>query len=115
MQIHRTHGYLFLLKEAPQFAKLVDHIIQYVYRLSVNKYKEPGVSAGKKKTISLAKPDFGPVLQQDIERLSRIPANFYGLRNTTSQVLVKLPPIKDKDLGHSENDDVWTMKDEWLC
>ena len=38
MQIHRTHGYPFLLKEAPQFAKLVDHIIQYIYRLSVIKY-----------------------------------------------------------------------------
>ena len=37
MQIHQTHGYLFLLKEAPQFAKVVDHIIQYVYRLSVIK------------------------------------------------------------------------------
>ena len=111
MQIHRTHGYLFLLKEAPQFAKLVDHIIQYIYRLSVIKYNEPGVSVGKKnkkKTISLEKqavyqPDFGPVLEQDIERLSRVPANFYGLRNSTSQALVKLPPIKDKDLGYGSD------------
>jgi hypothetical protein len=110
MQIHRTHGYQFLLKEAPQFAKLVDHIIQYVYRLSVLKYKEPGVSVGKKnkKTISLVnqavhQPHFGLVLEQDIERLSRIPENFYGLRNSTSQVLVKLPHIKDKDLGYGSD------------
>ena len=110
MQIHRTQGYLSLLKEAPQFAKLVDHIIQYVYRLSVIKYNEPGVSVGKKnkKTISTEKqtiyqPDFGPVLEQDIERLSRVPANFYGLRNSTSQALVKLPPIKEKDLGYGSD------------
>ena len=107
MQIHRTHGYVFLLKEAPQFAKLVDHIIQYVYRLSTIKYNEPGKLVGKrnKKAISTAKqtvyrPDFGLVLEQDMEKLSRIPANFYGLRNSTSQILVKLPPIKDKDLGY---------------
>ena len=111
MQIHRTHGYIFLLKEAPQFAKLVDHIVQYIYRLSVIKYDEPRTSsAGKKnkKVISTVKqtvyqPDFGLVLEQDIERLSRVPADFYGLRNSTSQVLVKLPPIKDKDLGYGSD------------
>jgi hypothetical protein len=110
MQIHRAHGYQSLLKDAPQFAKLVDHIIQYVYHLSVLKYKEPGISAGKrnKKTVSLVnqtvyQPDFGLVLEQDIERLSRVPANFYGLRNSTSQALVKLPHIKDKDLGYGSD------------
>jgi hypothetical protein len=110
MQIHRTHGYTFLLKEAPQFAKLVDHIVQYVYHLSIIKYKEPGISVSKKnkKTISLVKqtvhqPDFGLVLEQDINRLSRIPANFYGLRSSTSQTQVKLPHIKDKDLGYGSD------------
>ena len=110
MQIHWTHGYLFLLEEAPQFAKLVDHIIQYVYCLSVIKYNEPGtsVSKRKKKTISLEKqavylPDFGLVLEQDIKRLSYIPANFYGLRNTASQAPVKLPTIKDKDMGYGSD------------
>ena len=110
MQIHRTHGYVYLLKEAPQFAKLVDHIVQYVYRLSTIKYNEPGKLAGKrnKKAISTVKqtvyqPDFGLVLEQDMEKLSRIPANFYSLRNSTSQVLVKLPPIKDKDLGYGSD------------
>jgi hypothetical protein len=42
-------------------------------------------------------------LEQDIERLSRVPANFYGIRSSTSQVLVKLPPIKDKDLGYGSD------------
>ena len=61
-----------------------------------------------KKAISTVKqtvyqPDFGLVLEQDIEKLSRIPANFYGLRNSTSHVLVKLPPIKDKDLGYGSD------------
>ena len=104
--IHRTQGYKYLLKEAPQFAKLVDHIIQYIYRLSVLKFNEPGIKLSKKnkKTISPVKqtvyePDFGMVLEQDIERLSRVPANFYGLRSSTSQASVKLPPIKQKDLG----------------
>ena len=110
MLIHRTHGYEFLLKEAPQFAKLVDHIIQYVYRLTIHKYNEPGtsVSKRKKKTISQVKLtvyqlDFGLVLAADIERLSRIPANFYGLRNSTSQLPVKLPHIKEKDLGYGSD------------
>jgi hypothetical protein len=109
MQIHRAHGYEYLLKEAPQFAKLVDHIIQYVYALSVLKYNEPRISAGKRnKTTSLGKqavyqPNFGLVLEQDIERISRIPANFYGLRNSTSQAPVKLPHIKDKDLGYGSD------------
>lgn len=110
MQIHRTHGYVFLLKEAPQFAKLVDHIIQYVYRLSVIKYNEPGTSKSKKskKTTSQEKqtiyrPNFGLVLEQDVERLSRIPPNFYGLRSSTSQASVKLPSIKEKDLGYGSD------------
>ena len=57
MQIHRTHGYVYLLKEAPQFAKLVDHIVQYVYRLSTIKYNETGKLAGKrnKKATSTVK------------------------------------------------------------
>ena len=67
LQIHRTHGYVFLFKEAPQFAKLVDHIVQYIYHLSIIKYDEPRTSlAGKKnkKAISTVKqtvyqPDFG--------------------------------------------------------
>ena len=86
MMIHQTHGYEFLLKEAPQFAQLVDHIIQYVYCLSIIKYNEPAISVSKrnKKTISQVKqmvyqPNFGTVLEQNIERLSCIPANFYGL------------------------------------
>jgi hypothetical protein len=110
MLIHRTHGYKFLLKEAPQFAKLVDHIIQYVYRLTIHKYNEPGTSVSKrsKKTISQAKltvyrPDFGLVLEEDIERLSRVPANFYGLRILTSQSQVKLPTIKEKDLDYGSD------------
>ena len=77
MQIHRTHGYKFLLKEAPQFAKLVDHIVQYVYQLSVIKYNEPRTSSvGKKnrKAVSMVKqtvyqPDFGLHLEQDIVKL----------------------------------------------
>lgn len=113
MQIHRTHGYSFLLKEAPQFAKLVDHILQYVYRLSVIKYNEPGISKSKKskKTTSqetmekqtVYRPDFGPLLEQDIDRLCHVPPNFYGLRSSTSQVPFKLPPIKEKDLGYGSD------------
>ena len=111
MLIHRTHGYEFLLKAAPQFAKLVDHIIQFVYRLTIDKYNEPGTSVSKrskKKTVSQVKltvyrPDFGLVLEEDIERLSRVPANFYGLRNPTSQLPVKLPHIKEKDLGYGSD------------
>jgi hypothetical protein len=110
MLIHRTHGYNFLLKEVPQFAKLVDHIIQYIYRLSILKYDKPATSLSKKnkKTISQVKPivyrpDFGIVLEQDIEQMSRIPADFYGLRNSTSQAPVKLPPIKEKDLGYESD------------
>jgi hypothetical protein len=110
MVIHRTHGYEFLLKTTPQFAKLVDHVIQYVYHITVRKYNESGKSVSKrgKKTISEVKltvyrPDFGLVLEEDIERLSRIPANFYGLRNLTSQSPVKLPHIKEKDLGYGSD------------
>ena len=110
MLIHRTHGYEYLLKEAPQFAKLVDHIIQYVYRLTIRKYKEPGASVSKKnkKTTSQTKltvylPDFGLVLDEDIERVSRIPADFYGLRKSASQLPVKLPPIREKDLGYGSD------------
>jgi hypothetical protein len=110
MLIHRTRGYEILLQEAPQFAKLVDHIIQYVYRLALQKFKEPRVSVSKKnkKTLSqveltVYQPDFGLVLGEDMERLSRVPANFYGLRNSTSQQPVKLPPIKEKDLGYGSD------------
>ena len=110
MLIHRTRGYEILLQEAPQFAKLVDHIIQYVYRLAIQKFKEPGVSVSKKnkKTpsqveLTVYQPDFGLVLGEDIERLSRVPANFYGLRISTSQQPVKLPPIKEKDLGYGSD------------
>ena len=110
MLIHRTHGYEYLLQEAPQFAKLVDHIIQYIYRLAIRKYNEPGISVSKKnkKTpsqvkLSVHQPDFGLVLGEDLERLSHVPANFYGLRNSTSQQQVKLPPIKEKDLGYGSD------------
>ena len=110
MIIHRERGYQHLLKEAPQFAKLVDHIIQYIYHLTVLKYKEPrkSVSKRKKKTISQVKqtvyePDFGLVLEPDIERLSSVPADFYGLRNSNSKTFIKLPPIKDKDLGYGSD------------
>ena len=110
MLIHRTHGYNYLLKEAPQFAKLVDHIIQYVYCLSVLKYKEPGKSVSKrnKKTISQVKqtvyePDFGIVLEPNIEKLSSVPADFYGLRSSNSKASIKLPPIKEKDLGYGSD------------
>ena len=107
MLIHWTHEYEFLLQEAPQFAKLVDHIIQYVYCHSIHKYNEPGISVSKrnKKTpsqvkLSIHQPDFGLVLGEDLERLSHVPANFYGLKNSTSQQQFKLPPIKEKDLDY---------------
>ena len=110
MLIHRTHGYKYLLKEAPQFAKLVNHIIQYIYHLSVLKYKEPGKSVSKKnkKTISQVKqtiyePDFGIVLEPDIEKLSSVPADFYGLRSSKSKASIKLPPIKEKYLGYGSD------------
>ena len=110
MLIHRTQGYNYLLKEAPQFAKLVDHIIQYVYCLSVLKYKEPGKSVNKrnKKTISQIKqtvyePDFGIVLEPNIKKLSSVPADFYGLRSSNSKASIKLPPIKEKDLGYGSD------------
>ena len=38
--------------------------------------------------------------KQDMEKPSHIPANFYGLQNSTRQVLIKLPLIKDKDLSY---------------
>ena len=110
MLIHRNHGYEYLLKEAPQFAKLVDHIIQYVYHLSTLKYNESGTSLSKKnkKTISLVtqtvyQPDFGIVLEQDIEKLSRVPTDFYGVRIPASQASIKLPPINKKDLGYGSD------------
>jgi len=111
MLIHRNNGYEHLLKEAPQFAKLVDHIIQYVYHLSTLKYNESGsgtsLSKKNKKTISMEtqtvyRPNFGILLEQDIEKLSRVPADFYGLRNSTSQASIKLPPIS-KNLGYGSD------------
>ena len=112
MQIHRTHGYLFLNKEAPQFSKLVDHIVQYIYCLSLLKYNEPSTSVAKKnkKAISLKKqtvyqPDFGLVLEQDPDRISCIPANFYDLRNSTSVRLQSTDKLHD-DVMLMDGDEV---------
>jgi hypothetical protein len=108
MQMYRAQGYLFVLREAPQFAKLVDHIVQYIYHLSASKYSKAGIQADKKKkkkttVISVYKPDFGCML--DRENIFFIPADFYGLRNLArqSQKLVKLPSIREKLLGYGSD------------
>jgi hypothetical protein len=101
MQIHRAQGYQFLLNEAPQFARLVDHIVQYIYHLSDLKSKKPAKNKTSVLAQSVFKPDFGLVL--DPQNISHVPADFYGFRNLTRPTLVKLPSIKDKILGYGSD------------
>jgi hypothetical protein len=101
MEIHQKDGYSELMKQAPLFAQLVDHIVQHAY----NEQQEHKVPA-KKKSRPLTRnpptakpPSFGP--HRSI--LSQVPSNLYGLWPTKSgQKTINLPPLTNFKTGRAE-------------
>jgi len=104
MRIHRAHGYEGLHKEAPQFAKLVDHIVQYIQALCDKKEKSYPARKKRKSKLQIA-PIETPTsdLIEDVGSSSMsmndiffIPGDLYRLRTTTKAgSQIKLPQIKD--------------------
>ena len=71
LHVHRFHGFLGLQKEAPAFAQLVDHVVQYVHFSILSHVKKP---SSKSMSYSNPSPGFGPPFQS-----TKVPKDMYGL------------------------------------
>lgn len=123
MLMHRQHGYSFLIKEAPQFAKLVDHVIQYVYQCIVAKFGTvndlPQRNQKRRSKYAndqpLSSPSFG--LNLDPSKIPLVPADLYELIKTTSQTTVKLPKIVEYQIQHNTDAlysaSAWCLQELW--
>ena len=114
MEIHQQDGYLELMKQAPFFAPLVDHIVQHAY----NEQQEHKVPAKKKSRPSTRNPptakppSFGP--HRSI--LNQVPSNLYGLQPTKSdQKAITLPSLTNFKPGRAElyNRSSQCLQDLW--
>ena len=100
-QIHSDGGYNALLSKIPEFANLIDHIVQFVIH-----HRKEKTSKGQQKTLrkkiklSIEQEDsrlqerLGP--SRAIEEISSIPFDFYGLRELTKPTsgFLKIPNPK---------------------
>ncbi|KDR72042.1 hypothetical protein GALMADRAFT_74443, partial [Galerina marginata CBS 339.88] len=127
MLMHRRHGYSYLEKEAPQFAELVDHIVQYVYSRIVTKFEpvdgQPTKIQNKRSKFTnnrpLLPPVFGPNLHGN--NVSSLPANLYGLIMATKEraqgTRIKLPIIADAQVQHNPDAlyaaSAWCLQELW--
>ena len=104
--LHKKKGYDGLLEAAPQFARLVDHIIQYVHYQFHQKASAPSRLQPKRRrvvkateTYSLNGICFGPLVAD--EEIGRIPEDLYGLcpmQANRPAKLVAIPVIKPNAL-----------------
>ncbi|KAF8231275.1 hypothetical protein L208DRAFT_1152878, partial [Tricholoma matsutake] len=114
MEIHQQDRYLELMKQAPLFAPLVDHIVQHAYN-EQQEHKVPTKKNSRPLTWNppTAKPpSFSP--HQSI--LNQVPSNLFGLQPTKSdQKAITLPSLTNFKPGRAElyNQSSQCLQDLW--
>lgn len=105
MRVHKSHGSLYLCKDSPQFAKLIDHIVRYVQTireeyLLQKAQKKSGSSSSQEQQIVSSSSGL-----PDSKSLSIVPGDLYGLRKSSqnkpfSDIRLKIRKMSDLKPGN---------------